>query len=254
MGLPMVRRLVAAGFEVVASARRPEARATCEDAGARATADAREAVRGAAAVIVCLFAEQQVHELAMGPEGFLAAMAPDALLIVHTTGSPTMTQTLAEGGVRVVDAPVSGSARDIDDGHVTVLLGGEPPDLEAARPLVASYGDPILPIGGVGSATVVKLLNNALFAAQLQLAGEVERIAGAFGVDITTAAAAIRQASGASYAMGVVERFGSLAAVAEAAGTFLAKDVAAVQQLAVDLGVLGEVNDRGPVVFEPRVS
>ena len=189
-------------------------------------------------------------------------MRSGALLIVHTTGSPATSCELAERSaahqIRVVDAPVSGSARDIDDGRITVLLGGDPADVEAASRFVAAYGDPILPIGPLGSAMAVKLLNNALFAAQVQLAGAVEGVAATFGVDMGTVAHAILQCSGRSYAMEVAERFGSLAAVVDAAGPFLHKDVAVVGEIAseldMDLGVLGYVNAKGPLTFQPRAD
>lgn len=260
MGMPMVQRLIEAGRPVTAYARRSEVRAELTAAGATAVPTAREAVVDADAVVVCLFADAQLHELAVGSDGFIDAMRPGALLITHTTGSPATSRSLADHGaargVRVVEAPVSGSAIDITEGHVTVLLGGEPADLERARSVVAAYGDPILTIGPLGSAMAVKLLNNALFAAHVQLAGEVERVAATFGVDMATVAPAISQSSGASYAMGVVERFGSLAAVVEAAGHFLYKDVAVVDEVArelgLDLGVLGHVNREGPLSFRPR--
>ena len=256
----MVRRLVGAGRTVTAFARRAEAREECVASGATAVADVRDAVADADAVAVCLFADSQLRDLALGSEGFLGAMRPGALLIVHTTGSPVSSRSLAEHGadrrIRVVEAPVSGSARDIDGGHVTVLLGGAPEDIAAATEVVGAYGDPILPVGPLGSAMAVKLLNNALFAAHVQLAGEVERVAATFGVDMATVAAAISQSSGASNAMSVVERFGSLAAVVDAAGPFLYKDVNVVGEVAreldLDLGVLGYVNREGPLDFRPR--
>jgi 3-hydroxyisobutyrate dehydrogenase-like beta-hydroxyacid dehydrogenase len=262
MGMPMVRRLVGAGRDVTAFARRAAARANCEAGGATAVADPREAVADADAVAICMFADSQIRRLALGSEGFLDAMRPGALLIIHTTGSPVTSRSLAEHGaarrIRVVEAPVSGSARDIDDGHVTVLLGGAPDDMAAATDVVRAYGDPILPIGPLGSAMAVKLLNNALFAAHLQLAGEVERIAATFGVDMATASAVISQSSGASNAMGVVQRFGSLAPLVDAAGHFLYKDVNLVDEVAreldLDLGVLGYVNREGPLDFRPRAQ
>lgn len=67
----------------------------------------------------------------------------------------------------------------------------------------------MLALGPLGSAQLVKLLNNALFAAHLQLVGDIERIAGDLGVDVARAAAAIQRSSGASYAMGLVESVGS---------------------------------------------
>jgi 3-hydroxyisobutyrate dehydrogenase-like beta-hydroxyacid dehydrogenase len=260
MGMPMVQRLIGAGREVSAYARRAEVRAELASLGATAFTTAREAVEDADAVVVCLFADDQLRELAGGADGFLEAMRPGALLISHTTGSPTTCVALAEEGaeraIRVVEAPVSGSAVDIAAGQVAVLLGGDPADLDAARAVVTAYGDPVLTIGPLGSAMVVKLLNNALFAAQVQLVGEVERIAAAFGVDLDTVAPAILASSGRSYAMDVAARNGSLAAVVERAGPFLYKDVAVVNEVAreleLDLGVLGYVNREGPLTFRPR--
>lgn len=260
MGLPMVRRLVSGGWDVTAFARRAEARSACERVGASTTDDCRVAVRDADAVVLCLFSDVQIRELAFGSDGFLGAVAPGTLLVTHTTGSPALVREIAGEvagrRIRVVDAPVSGSAKSIEEGHVTVLLGGDPDDIVAASALVASYGDPILAIGPLGSALVVKLLNNALFAAQVQLAGEVERVAKGFGVDMSSVAPAILQSSGASYALDVVARSGSVEQVAASAGPFLAKDVAVVDavvsELGLDLGVLGYANAHGPVNFEPR--
>lgn len=260
MGMPMVRRLVGAGHEVTVYARRAEVRDECRALGASATDSAAEAVAGVDAVVTCLYADAQLRELALGPDGFLASTAPGALVLVHTTGSPSTARALAEAGsprgLHIVDAPVSGSAEDIAAGHVTVMLGGEPDAVARAHAVVSAYGDPVVALGPLGSAQVVKLLNNALFAAQIQLAGEVERIAGRFGVDPPTLASTIQRSSGASYAMSLVETMGSTATLAEAAGHFLHKDVAAVvdvaDELGLDLGVLGHVNRHGPVRFSGR--
>ncbi len=260
MGMPMVQRLLGAGWPVTAYARRSEVRDELVASGATAVASARDAVASADVVVVCLFADAQLRESALGPDGFLTAMRPGSLVITHTTGSPATSRALADAGaataIRVVEAPVSGSAVDVAEGHVTVLLGGEPEDRDAARAVVAAYGDPILAIGPLGSAMVVKLLNNALFAAQLQLAGEVERIAARFGVGLDTVAPAILASSGTSYAMDVAGRNGSLAAVVARAGHFLHKDVSVVDEVAreldLDLGVLGHVNREGPLTFRPR--
>jgi 3-hydroxyisobutyrate dehydrogenase-like beta-hydroxyacid dehydrogenase len=214
MGLPMVSRLVGAGYAVTAYARRAEARAACEAAGAQATHDLRVSVGAADAVVVCVFSDEQLLELAVGPGGFLDAMAPGATLVIHTTGSPTTSRALAEHGasrrLRVVEAPVSGSAEDIAEGHVTVLLAGDDADVERARPIVSAYGDPVLHLGPLGSAQAVKLLNNALFAAQVQLVADVERLAGEMGADWATAAAAIRQSSGTSRALEIAAAMGSV--------------------------------------------
>lgn len=262
MGMPMVRQLLTAGHTVTVFARRQEVRGECRALGAEVTADPAAAVVDVDAVVVCLYSDAQLRQLAFGPDGFLAAVSPGAMVIIHTTGSPATAQALAEEGaprqVRVVDAPVSGSADDIAEGHVTVMLGGEPDDVQRARQIVSAYGSPIIELGGLGTAQLVKLLNNALFAAQIQLAGEVERIVTGFGADIGAVAATIQQSSGASYAMSLVEVMGSTTTLARVAGHFLHKDVAAVFEVAaeagIELGELGHVNQHGPVTFSERPS
>lgn len=256
MGLPMVHRLLAAGRDVVVHARRAEVRDEVTAGGGDATGDLAEAVAGADVVLVCLYSDAQLRELALGPDGFVAAMEPGAVLAIHTTGSPATARALADEGVAVVDAPVSGSAQDIAEGHVTVLLGGAPGDVERVREVVAAYGDPVLALGPLGSGQTVKLLNNALFAAQVQLAGEVARLAGAQGIDPGQAATAIQRSSGASFAMSLVEAMGSVDDLVANAGHYLHKDVTAVRavaaELGLDLGELGHVNEAGPLTFAPR--
>lgn len=260
MGMPMVRRLVAAGRPVTVHARRDEARREASAAGAAATADLVAAVGGAGVVVVCLYSGDQLLELALGSTGFLAALSPGALVVVHTTCSPASTRQLADHGagmgVRIVEAPVSGSTDDIVAGRLTILLSGDPGDVEHAREIVDAYGDPVIAMGRLGSAPAIKLLNNALFAAQVQLVGEVERIAASFGVAMADAARAIQRSSGASYAMGLVERRGSVGDLVAAAGPFLHKDVAAVHEaaaeLGLDLGQIGHVTTHGPLCFAGR--
>lgn len=259
MGMPMVRRLAAAGHEVAVHARRPEARTEAAAAGATATDDLAAAVRGAEAAVVCVFSDAQLREVALGPDGILAAMDEGALLLSHTTGSPATSRLLAEHGaergIRVVEAPVSGSADDIAAGRVTVMLAGAAADVDAARAIVAAYGEPVFHLGPLGAAQAVKLLNNALFAANLQLVAEVERLAGALGVDWAQAASVFQSSSGASRAMGIVQSMGSVQALVDAGGHFLVKDVAEVVATAVDLGLdLGQleaVNRDGPLPFLP---
>jgi 3-hydroxyisobutyrate dehydrogenase-like beta-hydroxyacid dehydrogenase len=258
--MPMVRRLVHAGREVKVFARRPVVRSECVSAGATATDDLAEAVRGAEVVVVCVFSDEQLLELALGDRGFLAAMADDSLVVVHTTGSPSTAQVLSDEGaprgVRVVEAPVSGSAEDISASQITVLLAGAAADVDRAHEIVAAYGDPILHVGPLGAAQVVKLLNNALLSAHLQLIAEVERIAEEFGVDRTAAVAAIQASSGASTALGIVQSIGSVEALVEAGGHFLRKDVAEVlataEDVGIDLGQLGLVNLGGLIAFVDR--
>ena len=97
MGRPMVDRLVASGHEVRVLGRSPEARAALRTAGAIPVADAAEVAAGAAAVCVCVFSDDQVRDVCLGT-ALLEGMPPEAVLVLHTTGSPGIAALIAERG------------------------------------------------------------------------------------------------------------------------------------------------------------
>jgi len=259
MGLPMVRRLAGAGHDVVAVARRSETAAALAELGV--TVLESPAAVGAAARVLCVmtFDEAQVRDVLLGEPGALGeprtggalgALRPGSTLVVHTTCGPdlvTALQAAAPGGVCVLDAPVSGRAPDIAAGRITLLVGGEEDHLDAVRPVLAAYGDPILHLGPLGAGQRTKLLNNLLFAVNTRLADDVAVLAERLGLDPATTIAAITRSSGSSYALGAVAEFGSPAAAFDRVREFLGKDVGVVRGLAaelgVDLGRLGEIAD-----------
>ena len=260
MGGPMVQRLLDAGVPTTVYARRAEVRERFERAGAPVVARLPDAARDADVVIVCVYSDTEVDEVALGADGLIESMVPGSILALHTTGSPATVRRLAAAGeargVKVVDAPVSGGADDILAGRLTVMLGGDPDDVARVSSVVAAYGDPIFPIGGLGSAQAVKLVNNALFAANIQLVAEAERVANELGVDTATLATVVQRSSGASYVMGLIAFTASTPALVEGAGHYLRKDIDVVRgvadELGVDLGMLGEVLDGGPMTFAAR--
>ena len=248
MGTPMVRRLVDAGHEVHVLGRTPEKCDAIENSGARAVTDLPAVVEGAALVIVCVFTDDQVQQLCLR-DGLVETMAPDAVLVVHTTGSPRTAEAIAARGVTVVDAPVSGGPHDIAAGRVTLFVGGDDDAVARARPLLATYGDPVLHVGGVGAGQLVKLVNNALFAAQIGLVTEGVRLGALLGVSEPALLDALRHGSADSRALGNIARAGSATDFVEAVGDFIVKDVAVVRaalaELGGDLGVLDGLVEAG---------
>lgn len=237
MGVPMIRRLVAAGHSVCAVGRNPAARAGIVTAGAIAVGSAAEAGANAEAVVICVFTDDQVREVCLDG-GLLETMPPDSVLILHTTGSPDTAATIAAAAAdrHVVDAPVSGGPHNVADGALTVFLGGEPRAAARARPVLAAYADPVLPVGALGNGQRVKLVNNALFAAQIGLVTEAVRLAGQLGLAESEVLAALPHASSSSRAVIGVAAKGSVAAFSESVGDFLRKDVAVARDLAGRLG------------------
>lgn len=248
MGAPMVRRLSDAGHDVRVLGRTPEKRSPIKDLGASAVTNIATVAESADVVIVCVFTDEQVRQVCL-EDGLVDAMPDDAVLVVHTTGSPNTVEAIAEHGVAVVDAPVSGGPHDIAAGQVTLYVGGDEYAVGRARPLLSTYGDPVLHVGGLGSGQLVKLVNNALFAAQIGLVAEGVRLGGLLGVDEPALLEALTHGSSASSAMGNIARAGSTAAFIDAVGGFIGKDVAVVREtvaeLGGDLGVLNSVVDAG---------
>ena len=264
MGLPMVRRLAEAGFNVVAAGRRAETADALRELGV--TVLASPAAVGAAAQVLCVmtFDDAQIREVLLGTPGSggaLGALRPGSTLVIHSTCGPSLVNLLqkaAPAGVRVLDAPVSGRAPDILAGRITLLVGGEEQHLDAVRPVLAAYGDPILHLGPLGSGQRTKLLNNLLFAVNMRLAGDVAVLSERLGLDPVPTMRAIATSSGASYALNAVAEFGGPAVALERVREFLDKDVSFVQGLAADLGVdlgrLGEIAEYWHPGTQPRTT
>ncbi|PSR64786.1 MULTISPECIES: NAD(P)-dependent oxidoreductase [Nocardia] len=239
MGLPMVRRLAAAGHEVRVVVRRSEVRDVVTEAGARAVHTSAEAAAGASVVLMCLFSDDQVREVCLDGE-LSAAMAPGAILALHTTGDPRTAHAVAaqavSHAVRVADAPVSGGPHDIAAGALTVFLGADDETAADLRPVLSAYADPILHVGALGAGQRVKLVNNALFAAQAGLVAAAVRLASQLGVTEAALLSALPHASSSGRVVTSIAAKKSVTEFGDAVGEFLRKDVALVRALTAELG------------------
>jgi len=120
-------------------------------------------------------------------QGLADAMEPGSVIVVHTTGSPRTVEAIdarvRSGRVDVVDAPGSGGPARVADGTLTPLLGGADAPVARCLPLFAAYAAQVVHFGSLGAGQHVKLLNNLLFGANLELAIEAARLSEAFGID-----------------------------------------------------------------------
>lgn len=254
MGSPMVRRLAEAGHEVRALGRSDEKRGAVSELGAHAVTELSAVGDGAEIVVVCVFTDEQVQQVCLHSD-LLSAMAPGAVLVVHTTASPRTVEMIAaeSSNIDVVDAPVSGGPHDIAAGHVTLFVGGSDEAVTRARPALDSYGDPVLHVGALGAGQRVKLINNALFAAQIGLLREAVRLGDRLGVEESKLLSAVSHGSAASRVGGFIAARGSVGGFVDGVGEFIGKDVAVVRAIAAelgsDLGLLDDVIDTalGPI-------
>jgi 3-hydroxyisobutyrate dehydrogenase-like beta-hydroxyacid dehydrogenase len=253
MGRPLLRRLIEAGHEVTALGRTAAARAALAADGARAVGRLAEVGAGAAAVLVCVFTDEQVRDVGLDGE-LLGGMPAGSAVVVHTTGSPDTAGAIAARaaarGVGVLDAPVSGGPHDVAAGRVTLFVGGAADVVARVRPVLASYGHPVLHVGPLGAGQRVKLVSNALFAAQVGLLADAIRLGRQVGVDEAVLLRALPHGSAASRVLDGAAGRGSVAAFAAAVGEFLGKDLEVARQVAGDLGAdpgaVGRVlNQRG---------
>lgn len=240
MGRPMVQRLVKSGHEVHALGRSLEARRDLTEIGAHAVSSAAAVGTNADLVIVCVFTDEQVRSVCLGTP-LLAAMPAGSTLVLHTTGSPhtaaaIAAEAVAAHGIQVLDAPVSGGPPDIAAGRLTLFVGGPKESVDQVRPALAAYGDPILHVGPLGAGQRVKLVNNAVFAAQLGLLTAAVDLGKQLGVAEDTLLAALPHGSAASRVLTGVAGRGSVAEFTTSVGDFIGKDVTAVRSIAAELG------------------
>jgi 3-hydroxyisobutyrate dehydrogenase-like beta-hydroxyacid dehydrogenase len=255
IGVPMVERLLGAGLRVAVYVRDGDVGRRLVRRGAILVANVGDIAVNAQTVIVCVYSDRQLEEVA--PD-VIGRLAPGATMVSHTTGSPVLIRRLADQarsrGSDVVDAAFTGTAEDVRAGELTVLLGG---NADRCEPVLRCYAGTIVRTGPVGSALTVKLVNNLLFAANAQLAVEMCRLATELGVDRELLLTAVGQSSGSTRALDYLARAGGPEEFARTVAPFLHKDFALCAKVAADLddaslGLLGEVVRRGPIAISDR--
>ena len=188
MGAPMAANLVKAGHDVTGY---DVVAAGCEKlaaAGGKVAGSVAQAVSGAEVIFTMLPDSPQVEEVALGEGGVLSAAAPGALYIDTSSIAPDVSRTVnrlaRERGLRPLDAPVSGGEAGAIEGTLSIMVGGEAPDFEAARPLLEVVGSTVAHVGGDGSGQTVKVANQLIVAGVIELVAEAIVLLQACNVDI----------------------------------------------------------------------
>lgn len=240
-GGPMARRIIEAGFPVTLWARRPASLSPFEALPAKVAASPAELAAVSDLVCLCVVGDADVEEVLTGPDGVLAGLGSGGVVVVHSTVHPDTCRRLAREvaarGGALVDAPVSGGGPAAAAGRLLVMAGGDPGVVSFCRPVFASYGDPVVYLGAVGSGQVTKLLNNLLFTAHLATAASVLALGRSLDVDAGRLAEVIGHGSGASFALArIADAGGTLDRIGGYAGPLLQKDVRLVAGIAETAG------------------
>ena len=170
-GGPMARRIVEGGYDLTLWARRPATLEPYADTAAKTAGSPAELAAASDLVCLCVVGDDDVREVLNGDSGVLAGLAPGGIVAIHSTVHPDtcreIAETAAAQGVSVIDAPVSGGGPAVEEGKLLVMVGGDEDVVERCRPVFATYADPIVHLGPLGSGQVTKILNNLLFTANL---------------------------------------------------------------------------------------
>jgi 3-hydroxyisobutyrate dehydrogenase-like beta-hydroxyacid dehydrogenase len=192
MGAAMVGRLCNAGFEVVVY-NRTTAKATevANRFSAAVAPTPREAVENADVVLVSLADDAALRDAYRGPDGIVAGLREGSVIADASTVAPETVRELADevraAGGELLDAPVSGSVSTVEQGTLTVMVGGDVDALDRIRPALQPLASRVVHLGPVGSGAVMKLVvNGVVFAINGALA-EALVLAERAGLDRETA-------------------------------------------------------------------
>ena len=196
MGLPMCRRLLAAGYRLTVWNRSPEKCAPLIEAGARQASNPADLCRDADTVLLCLADTNVVREVVFGADGIVEGARAGQLLVDHSSLEPAATRSMAaeleaHSGMRWVDAPVSGGTAGAETGSLAIMAGGRSEDVERVRPLLAHLGQRLTHMGDVGAGQVTKACNQMIVACNALVIAEVVALAERSGVDASLIAPAL---------------------------------------------------------------
>jgi 3-hydroxyisobutyrate dehydrogenase-like beta-hydroxyacid dehydrogenase len=186
MGGRMARRLLGAGHAVSGYNRTAAKAQALTAVGLKVAASPRAAAEVAEVVFSMVTDSSALRAIAVGDDGIVAGLRPDAIWVEMSTVSPAMTRELstavAARGAHVLDAPVSGSPITLDAGQLSFMVGGEAAVLERVRPYLLAIGPNITHVGAVGLAVTMKIATNLGLAVQMLAFSEAVLLAEKSGI------------------------------------------------------------------------
>lgn len=171
MGMPMAGHLLDAGHEVAVHSRTKAKAQGLIDRGARWARSAAEAAEGADVAISMVGFPEEVQAVHLGPGGTLAAKRPPKLIVDMSTSRPSLAVEIYDAarqkGVGSLDAPVSGGDVGARQATLSIMVGGDKDDHEAALPVLSALGKLIVHHGGPGAGQHAKMVNQILIASNM---------------------------------------------------------------------------------------
>jgi len=187
MGGAIATRLHSQGHEIIGY---DSNAATCRDFAARGIAVAEsiaDAAGQSGVVLTSLPNSSAVQAVWTGADGLATCVGPGTLCVELSSIDPQTMQAvgriLAARGAEIVDCPVSGSPQEALGGKLVLIAGGEPAAVERARPILTRLGETVRYAGPIGTAKVVKIVNNMMSMANILSASEAFALGERAGVN-----------------------------------------------------------------------
>jgi 3-hydroxyisobutyrate dehydrogenase len=203
MGRGMAHNILRAGFPLTVWNRSPERISGLVDAGASAGESPADVAAKSNIIFICVSDTPDVEQVILGDNGVIHGAKQGALVIDTSTISPKATREiaakLAERGITMLDAPVSGGSEGAEKGTLSIMVGGEEASFARAKPVFEAIGKTITHMGPSGSGQATKLVNQILCVANMLAASEALLLAQASGLDLTKTLQAVGGGAGGSW-------------------------------------------------------
>jgi 3-hydroxyisobutyrate dehydrogenase-like beta-hydroxyacid dehydrogenase len=191
MGGRIAKRLMDAGHSVTGHNRTRSKAEWLIAEGMRWADSPREAAEAGQLTFSMVTGPEALMAIAEGPDGLLAGLGAGMFYIDMSTVSPEASRALAtrveQQGARMLDAPVSGSVVTLEEGKLSIMVGGDPAVFEQVRPVLEDIGPKVTLVGGNGQAVLMKIATNLSLAVQMLALSEGVLLAEKGGIERTTA-------------------------------------------------------------------
>ena len=196
MGKPMCKNLIKAGHDLIVTTHNPDTLKEMEALGAKAVHNGKEVAEEAEVIITMLPNSPQVREVALGKGGIIEGGRRGIVLIdmssIDPTESKAISAVLAEKGIDMLDAPVSGGEPKAIDGTISVMVGGKRETFDKYYELLMNMAGSAVYVGPIGSGNVAKLANQIIVAVNIAAVSEALTLATKAGTDPELVYQAIR--------------------------------------------------------------
>ena len=204
IGNPMSRRVLGAGFSLVVYDLNPQAIERLTKEGAERASSPKDVASRARKICLSLPTSPIVETVCLGTDGIIEGAAAGTMVIDLTSGNPPHTAQiaarLAEKGIHMIDAGVSGGVPGAEAGTLGIMVGGDEKSYEECLPVLKAIGQNIFHMGKIGAGHMTKALNNYCSAANYLAASEAITVATKAGLDPAKVVAALNASSGMSFA------------------------------------------------------